>query len=513
MASQNAPDGAGNQHSASAMERTSAERKWLLALIALSGVTLLVWAFGLLLQASLLSYQEPIALDVPIAYILGRNYSGLAWFIAVLTLLWASYAAALWVAVRLASPMARTAAISSSILFTAITLFIYPGGSRDIWHNIVDGRLLWRYGANPLLTPPALARDLDPLVARITVAAGFINEASYYGPLWYTLTFPATLLGGDSLLANLLAFKLLPAAFFLLTLPLIALLADRLHPGSSVAAIVLYGWNPLLLWAFPLDGHNDSVMVFFLLLSLYSLAARRWETALPLLTLAILTKYTALLLWPLFLLLALKQDGKRALPRLGLGAVGSLLLAVALWLPFWAGPQTLRGLQVGSDRALNSLLAALMFLADPARRGADGVPVELRFTFTAAFVLTAIAILVLYIRKSRGAFADSVVASFALIFAYLVLQAWWFWPWYLAWLLPLGAVLVCQRSVAILATIYSASAMTITVLLGWRLLLVGNALSLYNLVVVLTTLGPPSAYLLFKVGQWSRHRAKSCRYL
>lgn len=481
--------------------RPENDRPWLFILILLGGLSLLTWTLGFTLPALLFGPNKPIFLQVPFVEIFGHNTAGLIHFTALLAGLWAAYTAAVAVAYRLTPRATLPAVIITSVLLTVVALCTYPGGSLDIWHNVGDGRVLAFRSVNPLIETPFLYSGNDPVLFRFSLwnPTTIIPEPSYYGPLWYILTIPAALLAGDDVAANLLAFKLLPAVFFLLAMPLVYLLAERIRPGSGSAALVVYGWNPLLIWSSALDGHNDIIMAFFILFALHEVAAHRWETAVPLLVLGALVKYTALLLLPLVAVYALMTDRKQALVRLCIGTTAGLLIAALLWAPFWEGPQTLQGLRAGADRAIHSPAAAALFLTDPQRPLPFGVPRLLGLAFTTTFLVSVAAILVHFWRRSDGTPREVVRAGFALFFTYLALQSWWFFPWYLAWLIPLGAVLA-QRRTAVLAIIYSASAMALLVPFGWRFLLFGGSPVsfnlVYNLVVTFITLGPPLLYLL-----------------
>lgn len=479
-------------------------RKRLL-LLAVAGVLfLLIWTGGFLIPASLFTYHKPIPpWSVPLVPILGPNQTGFLRFSVPLVLLWAVYFCAVGVTYGLTSRSALAITATISILSTGVGALVYPGGSADIWRYIADGRLLWVYSENPLVTVPYFYR-FDPLIERVP---DWIFTPSPYGPLWHMLTVFPTIVAGDGPLANLLAFKLLMVTFFLLGLPLVYWTAERIRAGSGVTAALIYGWNPLLIWSSAVDGHNDIVMAFFMLLSLYEMGSRRWGTAIPLLFLAALIKYTALLLLPVAVALAWKQKRRAALLRLGLGLITGLGIAVVAWLPFWRGPETLHTLRLASDRALNSLLATAMFLSEPDRTSWVGIPPLLRLTFTAAFLGCTAVVLVRFFRRSQGDFREGVQAGLALIFAYLVLQSWWFFPWYLCWLLPLGAVLARRRA-AILTMIYTASAMTIFVTLGWWAFLTPTwtrSLLSYHLAVTTLTLGPPLLYVSLLLLRVRRH--------
>ena len=89
-----------------------------------------------------------------------------------------------------------------------------------------------------------------------------------------------------------------------------------------------------------------------------------------------------------------------------------------------------------------------------------------------------------------------------------MIATWWFWPWYLLWLVPLGALLPGSRP-ALVATVFSATAMLMYVPYFWllhgdRLLLHAASAGTASLPPVLLAL----ALILAPRQRWCRlHRA------
>ena len=66
---------------------------------------------------------------------------------------------------------------------------------------------------------------------------------------------------------------------------------------------------------------------------------------------------------------------------------------------------------------------------------------------------------------SVGALAQSCAWA---VFLFLLLAKWWFWPWYLLWLVPLGALTPTART-ALIASVFSATAMLMYVPYFWQI--------------------------------------------
>jgi hypothetical protein len=303
-------------------------------------------------------------------------------------------------------------------------------------------------------------------------------------------------LAGHSVTANLFAFKLLPVLFFFASLPVVYRLAERIRAGSGVGAIVFFGWNPLVVLSVAIDGHNDMIMVFFMLVAFHEMLYGRWETSMVSLALATLAKYVAVLMLPLLLAYAWKQEGRAAASKVVAGGATSLVIAFALWYPFWEGPGTLRGVLDHTDRVIHSPFAAIIFAYDPWRTSLGGAPPLLAALFTGAFLAVVGIITLRFLRLPHGGFVHVVEAGIAVLVAYLAIKSWWFFPWYVVWLLPLAAVLA-RGHAAILAVVLSASAMALFVPFGWGTTpgLFEDHMTDYSVSTALLVWGPPLFYL------------------
>src|SRR5579862_2302568 len=181
-----------------------------------------------------------------------------------------------------------------------LTLALAPAlPSDDIFSYIIYGRISVLYHANPLIATPAqFARD--PFLAQVF----WRNTRSVYGPAWLLLSSGVALLAqalGGSLVVYIVLFKMLGLLAHLANAGLIWLILGRLAPRRQAMGTLLYAWNPLCLLEFCASGHNDAVMLTFLLLGVYCLL-RQWEVmALVAIGLSVATKYAPLALLPFYL--------------------------------------------------------------------------------------------------------------------------------------------------------------------------------------------------------------------
>ena len=72
----------------------------------------------------------------------------------------------------------------------------------------------------------------------------------------------------------MLAYKALVNVGHLLGVGCLAYIVHRVRPGRVLEAVVLYAWNPLIVFEFGGNGHNDAVMVAVMLLGAGALRQR-----------------------------------------------------------------------------------------------------------------------------------------------------------------------------------------------------------------------------------------------
>ena len=226
--------------------------------------------------------------------------------------------------------------LAGSLLLAVPLLFAYPINATDIFRYVIRGRIASAYGQSPF-TVPATSFPADRFMP---LAGEWASETSPYGPVWELVAAGLTAVSGDSLLAGVLLFKLLALACFLATA---ALLWSLLPEGRSRAAYtLLWAWNPALLLHFAVDGHNDALMILWLVLGYW--LARRGRPALGFLVmfLAVLTKPIAVLVLPFFFVgIFRRMDDGRARRQFA-AVVGVLLLTWLAFLPWAETGGTLR---------------------------------------------------------------------------------------------------------------------------------------------------------------------------
>jgi hypothetical protein len=317
--------------------------------------------------------------------------------------------------VRAAPPARRLAWLAGATLLI-LAVAGPPALSPDVYAYVGYARLQLIHGLNPYETSQlALVRLGDPTGA-------FLHWplSSPYGPLW-TLTslaavfvFPRTVIWGP-----LVLLKLVCAAAVLAMGEGGRRLAERLTPGRGSLVYGALVLNPLFLMEGVVNGHNDVVMMAFVVWALAMAVEERHDLSFALLGLGAAVKFVPLLLAPWLLVLAVRAVGPghrlRVVARAFALAVAPLVLSFAV---FWRGARTLGGLR--SRSALGQRMAG----GDPLWGGLGVLAIYVGLTW---WVL----------RGDRKrllvgwAVASVAVGTFASGISF---------PWYVIW--PLGAAVI-----------------------------------------------------------------------
>ena len=315
----------------------------------------------------------------------------------------------------------------------------------------------------------------------------FREAATVYGALFTHLSALLARLAGDSLLVNVLLFKGTLTLFYALTALFVYLILKRTRPELAWVGVYLVWWNPLVQFNTAGDGHNDITMLALVMLALLLAQRGQWSLAGVPLVLSMSMKWASLILVPVFVVAALRTRGWRHWPQIFGGLAVGFGVAILLHAPFYAGPSTVLGSVPTIGGAFTTSIATV--LRDMLLRVVEPPRAETlaRLTAYAAFGL-------LYLRelfRIRAGFDSLVYACFQAFFLYLLVGTLWFQPWYVIWLVGIGALLV-GTPVAERTILLTFTAMLIHLVtgFGWRLGWFGN-LSLLHLTAVALVFAAP----------------------
>jgi hypothetical protein len=245
------------------------------------------------------------------------------------------FAAYVWMLVLLARSgrgIGRAFIIGTSIAFCMWLLFTPPILAKDLYDYASYGRAIAVHCRNPYVVPPS-AFPGDHLVKFMDVP----GAVSVYGPLFNYLAALTTLIAGKSVVTNVIAFKLLTFIFFVGSLFVLDDLARRTKKDRRSFVLLALAWNPLLLIHVVGGGHNDAIMIFFILLGFLMYRKGSPVLALSSVMLAAMIKSTAALVLIPMLVLFVRENAKRELRQYVLAAVALVGIPLVLYLPYWPG--------------------------------------------------------------------------------------------------------------------------------------------------------------------------------
>ncbi len=414
-------------------------------------------------------------------------------------------------------PLIALAAILMGLIFVLTPALISPA----IFTYADYGLTVSAYHANPYFVIP-IAHPENPLVAfdiwRSATAAD--------GPIWLVVCAFVAKFATSHPLRYILAFRLLGLAIHLVNIVLVAAILRKLgrSPRTVITGTLLYAWNPLILMETCLNGHNDALVLTFLLLGLLlGIQAERSHFLRPTGYLPTLIVFTlAALIQPLvapvvilFLLLltckaysastssntAISRRVPLAISLSGIVAGG--LVALALYGPFWLGhsvPEIIASFRSAppAQFAQGSILAAIQqwnaahgnptgFAAILSQRGVwDGL----------SAVIVSVGLLMAALALRRAATMRRLVLFALAILSPVLLITPWFQPSYLVWLAGMAVILLpvhyerLSRGLIAFALTASVSALLVYLFNGYQPS--GNWIPLTPLLIF----GPPTLAFL-----------------
>ena len=215
----------------------------------------------------------------------------------------------------------------AGLLLRLIQFAWLPVLSEDVYRFLWDG-LLWQMGEHPILCAPDSYLE-EALSSAQLYLLHQMNSASYlslYPPLHQWVFYLATVDYGG-------------AAEGIFRMRLLHLLAEVgvlwimgrccRQRGLEMGLLGWYFLHPLPILEGVANLHFEPYVLFFLLLALWAMSARRWVLGAGALAIAVATKLLPLLLLPLFLFRLYRQEGRVVTSIFLLSFVLGLLLLFA----------------------------------------------------------------------------------------------------------------------------------------------------------------------------------------
>ena len=190
----------------------------------------------------------------------------------------------------------------SGILFLSYNAFSY-----DLFNYMFDARIVTHYQQNPYFHK-ALDYPTDPMLHFMH----WTHRTYPYGPVWLLLTIPVSFIGFGYFLLTLYFFKLLMLISFLGSVKLIEKIAELGKFKNPLFIVAAFALNPLVIIESLVSSHNDIVMIFFTLLSVYFLFKQKKAFSLFYFIFAFLIKFANLFLLPAYLFFLKKKKSSEA---------------------------------------------------------------------------------------------------------------------------------------------------------------------------------------------------------
>ncbi len=345
--------------------------------------------------------------------------SGIKLYVIIFIFLSALYFTGVFLVCKILPVEAKSRRLTGIILFFAVIFriaLIVPDPaalSNDMYRYMWDGRVQ-QNGINPYLYPPGAdelrsLRDatIYPNINRKDYPTLYPAGAQIFFRIFYSLV-------GDSVTG----FKAIMVFFDILTLLVLAALLRSW--GLNLARLIIYAWNPLVLFEIAYSGHLEGITVFLITAALYLYTTRKKMAAIFMLTLSAAVK-----LYPALLLAAFLNRGSRLK-----GMIIFSFTIILLYLPFIGAGTKLSGfLPVYLNNPYESFNLGLKYLLMGLMPGLEYRVLSWLFIF-----VLAIAGLVVFLKHKEN--IQAVRYGYMLTGLLMILMPASLHPWYVVSVVP-----------------------------------------------------------------------------
>ncbi|HYJ13087.1 MAG TPA: glycosyltransferase family 39 protein [Thermomicrobiales bacterium] len=353
----------------------------------------------------------------------------LLWVAALIALCW-QFRGRTWT-------QTRVLVISTTAVVYVMFIAMYPTSAIDVYIYAARSRLFSHYHQNPNAVEPIVYWDIDPYMH--FASKEWADNLSPYGPLWNTLAYPVTAIGGESIGAAIIGFKLLSVISIVIMSWLIYDIVRIRREEWAMPAAVFLLWNPLVMWDGIGNAHNDITLMLPVVAALWCWARRLDQWIVPLLVASVLVKYVTVILLPVAVVALWRRNPQWHI-RISAafwGIAWSVILITISLFPFYDLGAILESAEAQGNRI--SLSPAWVVRATMAERG--WAPPENDTVRIVAYALMSVYIggWMLACWKDPSRLPR---AMFEVMFAFMWIASTNQRHWYVLWIVPLGAALI-----------------------------------------------------------------------
>ena len=214
------------------------------------------------------------------------------------------------------------------IIIIAMTVMLtasYNAFSYDLFNYIFDAKIVTHYGQNPYIHK-ALDYPGDPMLSFMR----WTHRTYPYGPFWLAITIPLSFIGFQFFLPTFFLFKILVSVCFIGSVYFLSKILSKIKPNEEIFGTVLFSLNPLVIIESLISSHNDIVMIFFSLCSVYLLINKKNIPSIILLIISIGIKFATVFLIPVYLFVFISEKRNQRVGWQKLFLISSALMMVAL---------------------------------------------------------------------------------------------------------------------------------------------------------------------------------------
>jgi alpha-1,6-mannosyltransferase len=400
---------------------------------------------------------------------------------------------------RLIGRRSRLIALAFPVVFNAFLIWSPPSLSIDVLSYVSHGYIATVLEGNPLTEPSSIVAGtpLGPELARLGWRP--VHPASPYGPFW-TRIEAASVEAASGVLPAVRLLKLVVTVASLGSALLIWRILGLVRPERRVLGTLAYLWNPVVVIEIAGEGHNDSVMVFFVLLALLLAIEGRGSGSLVAMSLGVLTKYLPLFLVPLQIayLWRARRSTARFAKQTIVGLAVSVVVTLILFAGMWVGVDTWNGLRAsaraGSTGSTPTMVAHVLAQIWPS-------PTLTMITGSLALVL-----FLAYLGKVQASVTSTtslLSACAAVSVAYVLFASPAYWPWYVV--MPVALLTLVPSTSAVLLLVVISSGARLAAPLDMLYVQGITDRRIYFILTWLLGLGLPAvtAIILHLKGHWS----------